>query len=310
MSSSLPIAISGEQFLLEAGDYRAVVVSIGGGVRTLEYRGRALLDGYGPQELCEGARGQLLVPWPNRVEDGCYEFTGSKRQLDITEPKRHCAIHGFLRWVPWQLADRDSQRLTLTYRLYPQPGYPHILDLEVRYRLDAENGLAIEFKAKNVGVTPAPYGLGMHPYLTVGTPKIDTCELTIPADSWLSTDERGIPRGGEEPVDGSALDFRVARIIGSTAIDFAFAGLHRDTEGRATVTLRDPQIGCASHLWVDESFPWLEIFTGDHLPSRQREGLGVEPMTCPPNAFATGRDVVVLDVGGEHTARWGIWGSE
>jgi len=309
MASNTPIALSGEQFVLEAGDYRAVVVGVGGGVRTLEYRGRALLDGYASHELCEGARGQLLVPWPNRVEDGRYEFDGSERQLDITEPKRHCAIHGLARWVPWGLADRDGRQIALTYRLHPQPGYPHILDLRVTYRLDAERGLEIELSAKNVGVTPAPYGLGMHPYLTAGTSRIDTCELTIPADSWLSTDERGIPRREEEPVDGSALDFRAPRVIGSTAIDFAFADLHRDTEGKATVTLRDPQTGCSTDLWVDESFAWLEVFTGDHLPSRQREGLGVEPMTCPPNAFATGRDVVVLDAGEEHTSRWGILGS-
>jgi aldose 1-epimerase len=309
MASSTPIALSGEQFALEAGDYRAVVVGVGGGVRTLEYRGRALLDGYGSHELCEGARGQLLVPWPNRVEDGRYEFDGSEQQLDITEPKRHCAIHGLLRWVPWQLADGDDRQLTLTYRLHPQPGYPHILDFRVTYRLDAERGLGIELTAKNVGTSPAPYGLGMHPYLTAGTSRIDTCELTIPADSWLSTDERGIPRGEEELVAGSALDFRAARTIGSTAIDFAFAGLRRDTEGKATVSLRDPQTGCSTHLWVDESFPWLEIFTGDHLPSRQREGLGVEPMTCPPNAFATGRDVVVLDADEQHISRWGMRGS-
>ncbi len=303
------MAPSGEQLVLEAGDYRAVLVTVGGGIRTLDYQGRALLDGYGEQEICEGARGQLLVPWPNRVEDGRYEFAGSERQLGITEPERRCAIHGLLRWVPWQVAERDERRITLTYRLHPHPGYPHILDLAAAYRLDAEKGLEIELSAKNRGTAAAPYGLGMHPYLTAGATEIDVCELTIPAETWLATDDRGIPRGGGEPVDGSALDFRVARAIGSTAIDFAFTDLLRDADGRATVTLRDPLTGFCSHLWVDASLPWLEIFTGDHLPSRQRQGLGVEPMSCPPNAFASGRDLVVLGAGERHTSMWGIWGS-
>lgn len=38
------------------------------------------------------------------------------------------------------------------------------------------------------------------------------------------------------------------------------------------------------------------LFTGDPLPdpSRRRRSLGVEPMTCPPNALASGEDVAML----------------
>jgi aldose 1-epimerase len=146
----------------------------------------------------------------------------------------------------------------------------------------------------------------MHPYLTVATPTIDSCELSIPADSWLPTDERGLPAGDAQPVAGSPLDFRSARPLGNTRIDFAFCDLHRDAEGRTTVTLRDPDSGLTSSLWVDSSFPWIEIFTGDHLPSRRREGLGVEPMSCPPNALASGRDLIVLEPGASHEATWGL----
>jgi aldose 1-epimerase len=296
----------GRQFELTAGDYRAVIVQAGAGLRLLEHRGRAVIDGYREDEPCEGARGQLLVPWPNRVRDGRYEFRGQARQLDITEPARNCAIHGLVRWDTWQLEEQDSERLVMSYRLHAHPGYPHVLDLRVSYTLDAHTGLLVELLARNVGAQAAPYGLGMHPYLTVGTPTIDSCELLLGADTWLPTDERGIPTGVAEPVAGSPLDFRTPRSIGDTQIDFAFGELHRDAAGRAGVTLRDPVSGRSSSLWVDASFPWIEIFSGDHLPARRREGLGVEPMSCPPNAFADDRGVVVIEPGENHRATWGI----
>ncbi len=49
-------------------------------------------------------------------------------------------------------------------------------------------------------------------------------------------------------------------------------------------------------MWVDESYPYLEVFTGDALPdpARRRQGLGVEPMSVPPNAMVTGEAVSVV----------------
>jgi aldose 1-epimerase len=303
---SPPLPLAGEQFELGAGDYSAVVVQAGAGLRTLEHRGRPVIDGYAATELCEGARGQLLAPWPNRVRDGRYQFGGQAQQLDISEPARNCAIHGLVRWASWELTHRSPSQLTLSHRLHGHPGYPHVLDLSVTYTLAEHTGLEVSLSASNVGASPAPYGLGMHPYLTVATPRIDSCELLVPADTWLPTDERGIPSGDPKPVAGSPLDFRSARVLGETKIDFAFGELHRDANGHATVTLRDPLSGRTSSLWVDETFPWIELFTGDHLPSRQRQGLGTEPMSCAPNAFASGKDLLVLEPADTHTATWGI----
>ncbi|HEY7891743.1 MAG TPA: aldose 1-epimerase family protein [Solirubrobacteraceae bacterium] len=297
---------SGGQFELAAGDYRAVVVEVGAGLRCLEYQERALLDGYGAEEICEGARGQLLIPWPNRVEDGRYRFEGSDRQLSISEPERNCAIHGLVRWVPWTVLEREQARIVLGTRLHPHPGYPHVLDLRIDYRLNADAGLEMQLGAVNLGADPAPFGFGMHPYLTAGTSTIDSCELELPADRWLPTDDRGIPRSSPLPLLGSEFDFRSPRQLGGTEIDFAFCDLRRDDHGRATLTLRDPESGHASSLWVDSSIGWIEIFTGDHLPSRRREGLGVEPMSCPPNALASGEDLLILQPGESHTAAWGI----
>jgi aldose 1-epimerase len=147
----------------------------------------------------------------------------------------------------------------------------------------------------------------MHPYLCVGAPLIDACTLELPAATRLCTDARGIPTG-TEAVDGTPYDFRAPRKVGAVQMDHAFTDLTRDAEGRAWLTLTGPD-GYALSLWVDAQVPWIQLFTGDHLadPAKRRTGLGVEPMTCPPNAFASGKDVVRLQPGQEVTHEWGIW---
>ena len=70
--------------------------------------------------------------------------------------------------------------------------------------------------------------------------------------------------------------------------------------------LRDPDGDAAVTLWVDESYGYLMLFTGDTRPDVNRRSLAVEPMTCPPNAFRTGDSLIRLEPGESATAAWGI----
>ena len=126
-----PVAPSGEQVELAHDDRRAVVVEVGGGLRTYSVGGRELLDGYGAEEVCASGRGQLLMPWPNRIEDGSYEFEGSRYQLPLTEVAAGNAIHGLVRWATWTVAERAADRVVMEHVLHPQPGYPFSLELRV-----------------------------------------------------------------------------------------------------------------------------------------------------------------------------------
>jgi aldose 1-epimerase len=130
--------------------------------------------------------------------------------------------------------------------------------------------------------------------------------LRAPARSVLRSNERGLPVG-REAVQDTEYDFRQPRQIGSTTLDHAFTDLVRDEDGLARVELRDPDHGTSLSLWVDESYRYLMLFTGDTLPDvRRRRSLAVEPMTCPPNAFRTGDALIRLDPGGSFTSTWGI----
>jgi aldose 1-epimerase len=293
---------SGEQVELAFGEQRAVVVGVGAGLRTYSVGGRAVIDGYGADELCPSGRGQLLVPWPNRIEDGRYEFGGRSYQLPLDEPERRNAIHGLTRWSEWAVADRAADRVAFEHVLYPRPGYPFALALRVEYSLSDE-GLAVRTEATNVGSESAPYGAGSHPYLAVDHDVVDEVELGVPAATVLFANEREIPIGSGS-VEDEGLDFREPRAIGSTKLDHCFTDLEREGDGRATV-----RVG-TTILWADESYPYLMIFTGDGLPDVERRSIAVEPMTCAPNAFRSGEGLVRLEPGEHHGASWGISASQ
>src|SRR5512144_810027 len=128
---------SGEQWTIRHGDLEATAVEVGGGLRVLTAGGLDVLAGYGADEMASSGRGQLLMPWPNRLRDGRYRFDGRDQQLALTEPARGNASHGLVRWALWSVLDRSESALTVGYRLHPQQGWAGRLDLKVRYELSA-----------------------------------------------------------------------------------------------------------------------------------------------------------------------------
>jgi aldose 1-epimerase len=295
---------SGIQHEIAAGDWRAAVVEVGGGLRSLSVGGRELLDGYGVDEMCSSGRGQVLIPWPNRIEDGSYDWDGQRHQLALTEVENGNAIHGLVRWATWTVREQRPGGVVLGHRLHPQPGYPFSLELELEYAL-GEEGLNVRTTATNIGAHACPYGAGAHPYFTVGTPTVDAVLLRVPARSVAPGGARGLP-GKVGPVDGTDLDFRSARQLGATQLDHTFTDLERDGDGIVRVELGDPAGEAGITVWADERHPFLQLFTGDPLPDVNRRSLAVEPMTCAPNAFRTGEGLVRLEPGESVTSVWGI----
>jgi aldose 1-epimerase len=301
----MPIPLTGAQYEISAGDYTAVVTGLGAGLRALRHRGKPLLAGYEPDEMPPAAAGQLLAPWPNRVDRGRYSFGGAQLQLDLSEPAAGNAIHGLTRWATWVAVTFEPNRVLLRQILLGHAGYPFCLEIDAEYGVDPRAGLRVQVTARNQGSSRAPYGTGSHPYLTAGAPDIDGCELTLPAARWQPADDRGIPHGPPEDVGGTPQDFRTARRLDGARLDHAFTGLDRDPDGRAWVRLAGPDGGV--RLWAGEGYQWLQVFTGDALAApHRRRAVAVEPMTCPPNAFVTGTDLLVLEPGDTVRRSWGI----
>jgi aldose 1-epimerase len=301
------VAPTGEQFEISGGGYRAVVTECGATLRLLEGDGRPIVDGFAEDAMPAVGRGQLLMPWPNRIRDGHYSFGGRDLQLGLSEVARGNASHGLVRWAAWTLEELSEASVSLTYRLMAQSGYPWTVDLHVLYDVSAD-GLTVTQTATNLSPTAAPFASGAHPYLRVGDGRVDHWELTLPASTRLLTDDQLIPVG-DDSVDGTPYDFRVSRPVRDTVIDHAFGDLDRDDAGVATVSLRDPATGEGVALWLDDRHGWIQVFTAE-LDPVPRRALAVEPMTSPPDAFRSGRDLVVLSPAGEDgdefSGSWGI----
>src|SRR5215469_11891970 len=243
--STLPL--TGAQYDISAGEYQATVTELGAGLRQLSRRGQQVITSYGADEMPPSSSGELLAPWPNRVDGGRYSLDGSSHQLDLSEPARGNAIHGLSRWASWRVSAHETDAVELTLDLLGHAGYPFRLELRAGFRLTAEKGLQVTVAARYTGSRPAPFGTGSHPYLRAG----------------------------------------------------------HGTDGRARTRLTGPDADLT--LWAGPGYGWLQVFTGDTLgPDTRRRAVAIEPMTCPPNAFVTGTDLLIIEPGESTAHQWGI----
>lgn len=298
--------MSGAEYPISAGEYDAVVVTTGAALRQLRHRGRDLVvsfDGGGP---IPDYRGIIAAPWPNRIADGKYSFDGAEQQLPVNEPERNTALHGLVFDQEWQLLDHGPSSVRLACDVGPLTGYPFALQLEAEYRLDGD-GLHTTVRATNAGESAAPYGVCPHPYLIAGTSPLDEWVLQFPAADYLEVSADRLLPLQTVAVDGHAFDFRTPRPIGATEIDHAFTDFEWEPDGGASLVLRDPSGTGVGMSW-NKTCPWLQVHTADKPePRANRRGLAVEPMTCPPDAFNSGTDLVRLEPSATHTATWSIF---
>lgn len=290
---------------LRHGDQELVVTTLGAAERSYTVAGRAVLDGTGPGEPITGGRGQVLVPWPNRIADATYRFGELDYHLPVTEASTGSAIHGLVRKVVWEVLDEREDAVRLGVDVTPLPGYPFPLRTEVTYALGPD-GLTARVATTNTGDSAAPYAMGAHPYFTAGTELIDDLTVEVPAATWYPTDERAIPTG-RAPVEGTPLDLRTPQRFGERRIDNAYTDLVRDADGQARIRLSAPG-GWTVTIGLDPACTHMQIFTGDHVPEpqRRRRGIAVEPMTAAPDAFNTGDGLVTLEPGATHVAGWTV----
>jgi len=298
--------VNGDEFRLVSGDYSASVVQRGGALRQLTFQGRDLVVPFDAEEPIPDYRGIIAAPWPNRVADGSYRHDGTVLHLPLNEPARRTALHGLVFDQLWTFQTGNADTLSLSCELGDSRGYPFRLALQLHYRLDS-GGLHTTVTAANAGERAAPYGVCPHPYLVAGPAPLDEWTLEIPAFGFLEvTPDRLLPVA-VRAVDGHEFDFRIPLPIGVKEIDHAFTNLTFDANGRASVVVKDPG-GTGVGMEWDRNSPWLQIHTADKQPPLpSRRGLAVEPMTCPPDAFNSGQDLVRLEPGATHEASWRIF---
>jgi aldose 1-epimerase len=295
---------SGTQYRIAHGNQRATVVEVGAAVREYRDGDREIFQPYAEHAVSWAYHGAVLVPWPNRLRDGRYEFDGEPQQVALTEPSNHNAIHGLAAWLPWTLVEHAPACVTLRCRLLPSPGYPFQLTTVVRYELRDE-GLVVTTTSTNVGDRACPYALGFHPYVSAGPGAyIDDCTLHIDASRRLLVDDRLIP-AGHESVEGTAYDFRGDEPLSGRVLDTGFTDVTTAADATSSVRVTGPD-GRTVEVWADANFGFWQVYTGEDLPvPLRRRSLAVEPMTAAANAFETGWGLRRIEPGESVTTSWG-----
>ncbi|MFS0894671.1 aldose 1-epimerase family protein [Microbacterium sp. 179-I 3D3 NHS] len=301
-------ARSGAQYVLSAGEYEAEVASVGATLRSLRHRGVDLVRAFDADEVRPAMRGAVLAPWPNRIADGEYDFGGIRHALPLTEPERRTAAHGLVAWMDFTCVVRRPDAVQLSATIEPQPGYPWRVRIDVTYRLTPD-GLRHDITATNESPDAAPVGLGGHPYLVAGAPgprRIDALQLSVPAEEvLLVSPDRLLPTRSVAVAEVPDLDRRHPRALADAEINHAYTAVER-TAGIARVTLTDAA-GVGVAIEWDERCRWVQIYTDDHgSAGERRQGVAVEPMTCPPDAFRSKRDLASVAPGASVSAGWTI----
>ena len=286
---------TGEQYEITHDRWLVVVTEVGATLRSIQLDGRELLWTFGADEVPASSQGLQLVPWPNRIRDGRYQFGGTEYQLPISEVPRQNAIHGLNHGRPWQLIRHDDDGVEQQTTFYPQKGWPGVLTVSIRHTLSAD-GLRVEVEARNDGSHPVPYGYGVHPYFAFG--EVSDVVLQLPFNNELLVDpERLLPQQIAEV--SAEKDFRDAHPVEDANFDTAFCS---PSEPQWAVQLQDATH--AFELWADESMPWVQVFTPP-----ARNAIAVEPMTCGPDAFNQGvthDDLITLAPGDSTRSVWGV----
>ncbi|MFO7690081.1 MAG: aldose 1-epimerase family protein [Cryobacterium sp.] len=306
-------AATGMQYELTAstpnGTARAIITEVAAGLRSYSLNGIDLVETFAEESQPPMAAGIVLVPWPNRIRNGEWTQRGTTRQLALTEPARHNAIHGLLRFMPYREVDFTGSSLTLGATVVPQSGYPFLLDTAVRYALDDE-GLTVTHTVHNAGTTDAPVAIGAHPYLKIGDVPTGDLVLRVAAGSHIDVDERLNPVG-ESSVRGTRFDLQNGVPVHTLDLDDGFGDVSI-SDGRGEHSLTAPD-GRSITLWGDESMRYVQVFTPRVFPVRTGsaepvagQAVAIEPMTAPADAFNSGTGLRWLEPGESVTVRWGI----
>ncbi|KAF1023996.1 MAG: Aldose 1-epimerase [Paracidovorax wautersii] len=219
--------------------------------------------------------GALVGRWANRIAEGRFELDGAVFRVDRNEGSNllHGGDDGFHQRVWDARIDGDTLVLALTSP-EGEGGFPGTVEVEVRYRLDDDGRLAIDYQARSDAATPI--NLTSHPYFNLGGDGRDIGDhlLRIDAEQVLHIDERLIPTVTAD-VAGSAFDFRHPAPIGARLSwlepQLALAGgfdhcyVLRGGRGalREVAWLHDPASGRS--LTVETTEAGLQFYSGNNL---------------------------------------------
>jgi aldose 1-epimerase len=271
--------------LRNAHGVEAEILALGATLRSLRVPDR---DGnladvvLGPERVgdCLQGRdcfGSTIGRYANRIAEGRFTLGEARYKLAANSPphSEHGGEDGFDRRL-WRLSASTSGASVECRLTSPDgdQGFPGALEVIVRYTLSEADELRIDYRATTTASTVV--NLTNHTYWNLaGRGSARTARLQIEADHFLPVDATLLPTGELRRVDGTAFDFRAARVVGQAAgiddpqltlaggYDHCFVLKGPAGALRRAASLVDDGSGRSVEILTTE--PGLQLYTGNAL---------------------------------------------
>ncbi|MET3445196.1 aldose epimerase family protein [Ralstonia sp. 1138] len=269
-----------------------------------------------------GYLGGLIGRWANRIAGARFTLDGIDYALDRNEGGNllHGGASGFHRAL-WDAEDQDGALVMRLTSPEGDAGFPGNVAVQVRYALDDDGTLSIDYEARTDA--PTPVNLTSHGYFNLsGRPGTDIRGhiLSIDADAFLEVDAKLIPTRAMN-VAGTAFDFRQGAPIGARldwpnaqlaqagGFDHCFVlrNTARDDRPHVRPVARLYEPGSGRELTVLTDQRGLQFYSGHMLSGThaQRSGLCLEASAFPNQVNMPDAEAVMLRPGQvyrQHTA--------
>ncbi|MFR4069659.1 MAG: aldose epimerase family protein, partial [Oscillospiraceae bacterium] len=168
-------------------------------------------------EVNSGYLGACIGRNGNRIAGAAFCLNGRRYTLTANEDKNqlHGGLCGFDKKI-WSYTCREDSVEFTTVLADGEEGFPGRMEVAITFTLDDENGLHIDYRAVSDRDTVANFT--NHAYFNLnghGSGDILGHTLQLQASAFTPADEHTMPTGEITPVDGTCMDFRAPKTIGS-----------------------------------------------------------------------------------------------
>jgi aldose 1-epimerase len=221
--------------------------------------------------------GHTLAPWPNRLEDGTYEFQGETHVFENLDGQNNKS-HGLVLDQVFEVRFHSQERITLGHRFGSEVGYPFEIDLEISYVL-SDDGLEVTATAWNLG-QDAPFAIGFHPYFLTG----ESFQVDADFTHQSVQNERMLPTGMSE-IPGLHLNQSSPEL---QTLDHCFFGA-----SELVITRTDGRVS----IEAIKNLPYFMIYRPHQRLGDSGDLVAVEPQSALANAFRNNIEDCILPAG-------------
>lgn len=264
----------------------------------------SVIDGYQSVDDAKAknaSKSHYLLPFPNRMKDGKYDFEGKSYQFPINDTHTNNNLHGFLETIPMKIIDNQNsdnqQVITLKGNFEGLDYFPFPFEFQLKYTL-SDSELIIDTTIKNTGKTNMPMAYGWHPYFKLDTEKVDDLWLQFPNCESVTIDNRMIPTGETLPYS----PFLELTKIDRTTFDNCFFINKNKKTNRAEIIIQSKTTTLS--VWQetgDNACNYFQIYTPEN-----RQTIAIEPMTANVDAFNNHDGLWILEAGEAKSVGFGI----